>query len=101
MSVKGKLFGHDIEIIDNMWLFSDTLEPTKSTYKSRACGECGEYMDESDHDPCIKNLPDVLNACCGHGDIEQCYMMLEDRRCYYGEEALVIINSLKQKGGLC
>lgn len=34
------------------------------------CGFCKLVRPPSpdDHDPCIVNLPGVMNACCGHGD---------------------------------
>lgn len=31
-----------------------------------ACPHCGQAR--MGHDPCISNLPGVVNACCGHGD---------------------------------
>ena len=78
---KSKLFGHDIEVKDNVWVFSDTLEPTEGSYTKRKCGFCGKHRDESDHDPCIKDLPYTLNACCGHGNVGDVYVMLQDRGC--------------------
>jgi hypothetical protein len=31
------------------------------------CENCGLCRTSEKHDPCIANLPGVLNACCGHG----------------------------------
>ena len=32
------------------------------------CPVCKLFPDDDDgHDPCIRNLPGVKNACCGHG----------------------------------
>ena len=31
------------------------------------CGQCGGMPTEKGHDPCIADLPGVVNACCGHG----------------------------------
>jgi len=95
-NVKSRLSGYDIHIKDDTWVFSDTLEPTASSYKKRPCGECGLYRGDNDHDPCISDLPKVLNACCGHGDTEDAYVMMEDRECFYGEDAVKIINNLKK-----
>lgn len=40
----------------------------KSIYEEpRPCPKCGEFRTEDGHDPCIKNLPGVKFACCGHG----------------------------------
>jgi hypothetical protein len=97
VGVKSKFFGHDIHIYNDIWVFSDTLEPTETTHHSRPCGHCGFIRGEDDHDPCIKSLPYVLNACCGHGDQESAYVMLQDRECYYGEDALRLIEWLKQE----
>lgn len=32
------------------------------------CGFCGREYQEGDHDPCIRDLPGVKFACCGHGE---------------------------------
>lgn len=33
------------------------------------CRKCAQvFTPGADHDPCIKNLPLVTYACCGHGD---------------------------------
>jgi len=40
--------------------------------------------DENKHDPCIKNLPGVMNACCGHG-VEDGYIQFEDGRVIHGK----------------
>lgn len=50
----------------------------------RACGAL-EPDRETGHDPCIKNLPGVQYACCGHGRGEG-YVMFDgdDRRVLRG-----------------
>jgi hypothetical protein len=35
--------------------------------RKRPCPKCGQVRLENGHDPCIAELPGVLNACCGHG----------------------------------
>lgn len=41
------------------------------------CPKCGRKETSEGHDPCIANLPGVLNACCGHGNKEG-YIMFEN-----------------------
>jgi hypothetical protein len=41
------------------------------------CPRCGRKETSESHDPCIANLPGVLNACCGHGK-EEGYIMFEN-----------------------
>lgn len=31
------------------------------------CPKCKEKSSRLEHDPCLKDLPGVMNACCGHG----------------------------------
>lgn len=67
MSEKEYLRGHLIECIDNEWVFCDTKESTADTWKERPCGHCGLYNTPEGHDGCLGTLPNVMNACCGHG----------------------------------
>lgn len=100
MSSNSVFFGYPIEHKDGVgWVFSDTLEPTITTHMHRPCGYCGLLRGEDDHDPCINTLPNTLNACCGHGVTECCYIMLDDGKCFYGEDARVIITNLKGDEG--
>ena len=47
--------------------------------RSRACTACGMTRPASGHDPCIENLPGVVNACCGHG-LSDRYIQFADGR---------------------
>ncbi len=41
----------------------------RATTAPRHCQKCGaRYRPHRDHDPCIKDLPFVMYACCGHGE---------------------------------
>lgn len=51
----------------------------------RPCPKCGEAPSEDNHDPCIRNLPGVAFACCGHG-VEQGYIKFEDGRVFRFEK---------------
>lgn len=77
-------FGHEIYWDGKIgqWRYSDTHEQIK-TSPPRKCPKCNQYPTEDGHDPCIKNLPGVKYACCGHG-IQEGYVMFEDRRVIRG-----------------
>lgn len=36
----------------------------------RPCAKCGHYPTEDGDDYCLQHLGNVMNACCGHGDIK-------------------------------
>lgn len=36
----------------------------------RPCAKCGEYPTDNGDDFCLHHLGNVMNACCGHGDIK-------------------------------
>lgn len=44
------------------------------------CERCGGTRDYDLIDPCLKGrIPGVIHACCGHGDVNKCYIMFENR----------------------
>lgn len=71
----------------------------------RPCGHCGwivggDPASEKDssrfHDACIRELPGVIFACCGHGDLTwmdegywhtSCYLVFDDGITLYGRAA--------------
>ena len=59
------------------WRFIDNDEPTVSTWADRPCGHCGLYGNSAhgDPDPCLGELAGVTNACCGHGNPEESYIV--------------------------
>lgn len=86
--IKSKLRGHEIEISNGKWVYSDTKELTSETWRERACGECGEMQTKEDYDPCIGKLENVMNACCGHGVVDDAYIQYNDKTCIRGKEAI-------------
>jgi hypothetical protein len=58
-----------------VWRYEDgeTYDPKNP----RPCIRCGKKPDKDEHDPCIKNLPGVKNACCGHG-VDKGYIQFEN-----------------------
>lgn len=65
------------------------LQDLRSLFKF--CPACGESLEQECQvdDPCIANLPDVNDACCGHGCIHSAYVgKVEDRKWYWGKKAI-------------
>jgi hypothetical protein len=83
-----KLRGHPIEHNGKEWVFSDTKESTVETWQTRPCGHCGAHNTKEGHDGCLGTLPGVINACCGHGAIEEAYIQFESGRIDRGLEAV-------------
>lgn len=73
---RGHLRGHPIEWDGSEWVYSDTGEPTVSTWRDRPCGECGLHDTPEGHDGCLGTLALARNACCGHGRIRDAYVQL-------------------------
>ena len=70
-----------------LWRYSDDDSTVKDNWQDRPCGKCGESFTEDGHDPCIANLPGVMNACCGHGDDSEAYIQFECGESINGVEA--------------
>lgn len=45
--------------------------------KAMPCARCGHLPNKKGHDWCIRNLPGVRFACCGHGE-QDGYIMFEN-----------------------
>ncbi len=70
------------------WRYCDNNDPTAETHMSRPCGECGKLQTSEGHDPCIGTLPDVMNACCGHGRPSEAYIQYNSGKRLSGIEAM-------------
>ena len=69
------LRGHQIEKVNDQYVYSDTKEPTAGN--ERDCGHCGLRNTIEGHDGCLGTLPGVMNACCGHGH-QEAYVQFEN-----------------------
>lgn len=70
--------GHKVIYRNKQWIFEDTgkLAPTPQSELNVKCGFCGrDPVDKQDY--CIKDLPGVVFACCGHG-VEKGYIRFEN-----------------------
>ena len=72
---------------------------SKLTFKLRIanrplplCGFCGKPNTKEGHDACLGTLPDVMNACCGHGRNDEAYVQFWDKPTLRGEEAISFFN---------
>ena len=92
--MNAKLRGHHIEMQKGVFVYSDTKETTSNNWEKRACGNCGLHFTKEGHDGCLGALPNVMNACCGHGIEKEAYVQFMDGRCIRGVEALNKINKL-------
>jgi hypothetical protein len=94
--VTAKNRGNDIEFDGNVWVYSDTKETVPDNHKDRHCGHCGKNYTKEGHDNCLGTLQGLMNACCGHGDIEEAYVQFWDGSCIRGEDAKIIQDILKK-----
>ena len=60
------------------------------------CVKCGELPTPEGHDACLGELPGLMNACCGHGNVGSAYVQFLDHNVIDGESAMIIINELKK-----
>lgn len=88
------LRGHKIEKVDGVFVYSDTLEPTAGN--RRNCELCKIEDTEEGHDPCIGTLPNVKNACCGHGNIHEAYVQMNEGTIIEGMAAIKFIHKNQQ-----
>jgi len=94
--VKSKNRGNDIEFINNVWIYSDSQEPVASNHTHKPCGHCDRAYTEEGHDGCLGTLQGLMNACCGHGNIEEAYVQFWDGSCVRGQDAKTIQDILKK-----
>ena len=80
--------GHRIEqTAAGHWVYADT-QTLVSAEPDRPCGHCGLANTPEGHDGCLGTLPDVGNACCGHGVASEAYVQLKTGTRLAGESAL-------------
>lgn len=93
-----KVRGHDVYFDDSKeeWLYLSDNTSVATNYKERPCGNCGRFSTNEGRDGCLETLIGVKNACCGHGNIEECYIQFLDDECIRGEDAKIILDILKK-----
>ena len=83
--------GHEIE---QVYVYKDTEQLVKDNV-NRACGYCGLENTPEGHDGCLGTLPNVMNACCGHGRINEAYVQFGNNSVIRGHIAIDIQGKLK------
>lgn len=85
-----KFRGHPIRLIGDTacYVYVDTGEKVKDVWQSRECGYCNEPNRPDGHDACIGELSGVMNACCGHGLVNDAYIQYVDGSIVRGQQAL-------------
>jgi len=92
-----KLRGHEIELLNGVYVYSDTKESTACQYKNRPCGYCGKHYTKEGHDGCLGTLENVMNACCGHGEVNDTYIQFNNKTIIKGKEAIIKLEELTFK----
>jgi len=87
--------GRDMFYKDNQWLYLDNNEPTVNN--RRFCGHCKKDDTKEGHDNCLGILPDVMNACCGHGIEDEAYIQFWNNRRIGGKEAIEWIKTYEKE----
>lgn len=72
---KSFIYGHEVyyKRETRTWNWRDTDKPVD---EAKPCSKC-EKLPVNGHDDCLKNLPGVKSACCGHGK-ETGYILFND-----------------------
>lgn len=91
----GTFRGNEIVTKDGVHCYADTGETTASTYRQRPCGHCGLHYTKEGHDGCLGTIPNVQNACCGHGEVSSAYVVLSDGSRLSGADAAMFIAALE------
>jgi len=91
MTAESKLFGHPVRVLNGIWVYKDTMEPVSGN--DRPCKHCGE-PEVNSTDACIGRLPDTENACCGHGDANEAYIIKDSGAVYKGGAAITEIKRM-------
>ena len=86
--------GYEIERINEKWFFCKSGRSVAETWEGLPCGHCGKNNTKEGHDGCLGTLPNVMNACCGHGQINEAYIQYWDGTCIRGDSAKAIFDKL-------
>jgi len=95
MKATSRYRGHKIYFSFDKWRYCDTDKVISE--KTRSCRYCKTPNTKEGHDPCLGTLPGIMNACCGHGNINQMYVQFLDSHCISGQDAKTIIEILKKE----
>ena len=89
-----KYRGNEIEIEDNIFVYSDTKESVE-LFDNRNCGKCKQPRTKEGHDPCLGEIKNVMNVCCGHGDGSSAYIQFYNGLCLRGIKGFTLLGISK------
>ena len=87
--------GYSIYQDSEGWMYEDGTR-VDLCCQSKGCGHCGLADTLEGHDGCLGALSGVLNACCGHGIVQDAYVQLESGESLYGEEAVDYMSKIRK-----
>lgn len=93
---ESKWRGRKIIWFKDKWTYEDGTDVSVDD----PCFLCKNPMTVEGHDPCLGTLPNVMNACCGHGIEGDAYVQFWDDSRIDGKEAVAFQEknkSVKQK----
>ena len=96
MIIKLKYRGNKITLKNNNWYYEETKELVSKTHGKMPCGHCGREYTKEGHDGCLGGLIGLMNACCGHGVVNEAYVQFWDGERVGGADARIIIDILKK-----
>lgn len=91
LSGLSKFRGHDICRRGGEWVFEATGKTVADHWEAMPCGHCQKHNTPEGHDACVGTLPNVSNACCGHGETTEAYIQFVNGDRVHGQKALDLI----------
>lgn len=74
--------------LTQLWRYESDNLVVKDFWHGRPCGKCDKHKTPEGHDPCLGTLPGVQNACCGHGDRSDAYVVFDNDTRLAGDDAI-------------
>jgi len=87
--------GYEVKFHNGRLIYCDNAQSVEGDHRA-TCGFCGLHDTPEGHDGCLGTLPNVEEACCGHGDNRQAYVRYDDGSYHEGEDTLKLM--LKMRG---
>ena len=93
--VSSKYRGHKmVELSDGTWVYLDNKEKVSNDI-FRDCVKCGLPSTKEDHDGCLGTLKFAINACCGHGEMDEARIQFQNKFVLKGIFAIVLMKILR------